>query len=136
MEIPSLSQAICRWDIKINLIIDQGFRVGITSNHTLIEQCFVDDKTSSNYGYMASGGLKVSKGQKSKYAKQAYRTGEIVGIKLNLKERFVEFFINNKSFGKAFTDIDVGENINYRLAISMYGINHGVTIQNFEYLTM
>ena len=55
-------------------------------------------------------------------------------IRLDLKDRYVEFSINDKSYGKAFENIDVGQDIDYRLAISMYGKDHGVTIENFEYL--
>ena len=131
--IPSLSGAICRWDIKINHLRDHGFRIGICSDFTLTEKCFVDDEGSSNYAVSSNNGYKVSKSQRDSYANH-FNTGDIVSIKLNLQDRYVEFFINDKSFGKAFENIDVAQDIDYRLAISMYGKDHGVSIEKFQYL--
>lgn len=132
--IPSLSKVICEWDIKVNHLSDQGFRIGICSDFTLTEKCFVDDDFSSNYALECVNGYKVSKGQRASHSSR-YHEHDIVTIKLNLKKRCVDFLINKNSSEKgiAFENIYVGEDISYRLAISMYGNGDGVTIEKFQY---
>ena len=57
----------------------------------------------------------------------------IVSMKLNMKERDIEYFVNNKSIGIPFDNLPIGDDIKYRLAISLE-MEIQVTLMNFEYL--
>ena len=94
----------------------------------------MDDRSSSNYAWEASGGFVGSKVSSTIHPRKRYVQGEVVGITLNLKDKYIEFFLDNESCGKAFEHIEIGPHISYRLAISMYGSDHSVSIKDFKYL--
>ena len=60
--------------------------------------------------------------------------GDIVGIKLDLKERNIEYFVNYKSVGITHTDIPIGEDIYYRLAITMTHDGNSVIFVDHQFL--
>ena len=60
--------------------------------------------------------------------------GDVVDIKLDLKERNIEYLINNQSFGVLYKDIPVGVDIKYRLVIYIGSNGSCATIEDFESL--
>ena len=60
--------------------------------------------------------------------------GDIVSIKLDLKAKAIEYFVNNKSVGITFENIPYGDDIKYRLAINPVMTGVMFKLMNFEYL--
>lgn len=55
--------------------------------------------------------------EKKKYG-ELWNVGDVVGCGIDFNEKKIEFFLNGKSLGVAFTDIPVGENIAYFPGVS------------------
>eukprot|EP01084_Bolivina_argentea_P192111 329864_1 len=133
ISIKSDRKNICQWNMKINHIGAYAFCIGISSEYSINSNItFCENKGSNNYSYNRSG-QKVSKYRYSKYG-ELWSNGDVIGIKLDLKERQVEFYRNRKSQGIAFKNIDVGTNIMYKLAILLQNNGQSATIDSFEYI--
>ena len=63
-----------------------------------------------------------------------WKSGDIIGIKLDLKQRNVEYFINDQSAGITHQNIPIAKNIQYRLTVTMECDGHAATIKSFQYL--
>ena len=59
---------------------------------------------------------------------------DVISIKLNLKKRNIEYFINNKSVGIIYKNIPIGDDIKYRLCILMSGEPQKIRLDSFEYI--
>ena len=60
-----------------------------------------------------------------------FSTGDIITIQLNLKERTFGFYKNDKYYFIS-SQVKVGQNIKYRLAISMCSRNQSICINSFH----
>eukprot|EP01084_Bolivina_argentea_P193993 332803_1 len=124
--IESKSNRICLWNIQfIGNIIDTDYEayedydyelfVGITSN-----SLFSQKRKSINYCFRTCGKKKAKNGKWEKYTESSINFGAIIGIKLDLKNKTISFYHNDKNIGIAFENIECGYNINYRLAVSIF----------------
>eukprot|EP01084_Bolivina_argentea_P243075 407567_1 len=124
---------ICQWTVKLNNIDGDRMFIGISSKYCdNYEGCFDWDHESIHYSYSINGN-KRSKWESIKYGEK-WSNGDIIGIKLDLIEKEIEFCRNGKSQGIAFKNIKVDTNIVYKLAICMYWRKDSVSIQGFEYI--
>ena len=130
LSISSTSQAICKWYLKINNIPKTPkrqdlcpFIIGIVSKLSSANKEFTCHLSHENYKFYAYeidtkilgahvGGFIENYGQK-------FKDNDIICIKLDLKRREIKYYKNGKSFGIAFDNIDIGEDIDYRLAVTI-----------------
>ena len=141
--IDSLSQIICRWNIKIlrkqkesRWNYASSLYIGLcgdVQSDTFLEYDF----NLPYHSFCANGnGLMYSdsklKANDERYTK--WEENDMVGIKLDLKQRNVEYFVNDKSVGIIFKNVPIGENIKYRLAITMNQDGEKIQIDSFESL--
>ena len=137
ISIPSQCNIICRWNLKINVIDDWYMYIGITSDHSSNDLNFCENRKTSNYAcYALSSVLKSKDQNKHNYGTHvSWEQGEIVGMELNLVKKNISFYVNNKYQGVAYENIDIGENIQYRLAVCMYGKDNQIELKDFEILS-
>ena len=128
--IHSMDKAVYRWNLKVNKPSIWAIIVGISSDWITKAKSFHVNEESFNYGY-SSYGSKWSKGKYEQYG-QEWKDNDVIGIKLDMVNRTIEFFVNGQSQGVAYKDIDVGHNISYKLAVYIHWQGHGVTIKKFE----
>ena len=141
--IPSTQSYVCKWCIHINRGND--LMIGITSFNE-------NEKKMKNKKYLQPGeSLWDQNGasycfwsQNCKY--QLNKNGEeiwpeygksfgendIICIELHLGKKQVLFSKNKQRFGIAYRNIKVGDDIKYKLGISMFGVGSSVTIKSFE----
>ena len=130
--IPSTSQIMCRWTIKVGEFTDYGFAFGISSDYSTNHK-FCDNINSSNYAFCALS-YTMSKGETVSNYGTEWHINDEIGIQLNLKERNIEFLVNGQNQGIAYHNIEIGEDIAYRLATYVYQNNVTVKLINFEVL--
>ena len=53
-------------------------------------------------------------------------------MQLNVKNKTLQYWVNDKDQGIAFQNIDFSDNIKYNLAISAYGYRDCVKINSFK----
>jgi len=112
-------QAKYSWTFKIHKQKKKdSICFGISSTYN-INHNFWEDKSSSNYS-ICNDGKKGFKGAESKnWTKYCdkIKQGSTVQMILDCKLRQISFIINGKDYGVAFTDIDWGYDIKYRMAV-------------------
>merc|ERR1712037_708594 len=111
--IGSKSKKICKWKIKVNKSCGSMI-IGISSDWTSHDG-FYSNTASSTYGYGCYG-MKYKNGKSDEYSSY-WKKGIVVGIKLDLKQRIIEFYKNEQSQGIAFENIDIDDDLSYKLAI-------------------
>ena len=144
--IPSTSQFICKWYLKFNNIPKRlrlfcPFIIGVAS----VSESSSTDKAFNYkhnnyhkfYSYeTASIASKILKSHNENDYVRDYGTNfkenDIICLKLDLKERQITFSKNDKSFGIAFDNIDIGEDIEYRLAVTIGHLHGDISILKFE----
>ena len=140
IQIDSLSEIVCRWNVKVFMNNKSGVNATFGANVRRIllglsaqtEPIFFDTYCghskwpSSTYLFTAN--VKSVDGQTL-----TWNDGDIIGIKLNLKKLNIEYFVNGKSVGILKEDIEVGEDIKYRLTVSMVHNHQAISIESFEY---
>ena len=117
--IPSTRSGIYYWSFKV-LQVEVNLTFGITSDieHSF-ESSFWSDENHSNYGAMYSG-HKVSKANPEfNYSFDDLNNNDIVKMELDLNKKELSYWVNDKYIGPAYTDIDVGEDIKYKMAVDM-----------------
>ena len=138
--IDSLSDVICKWYFKIiplhekdsiwdAMFVDIGIHGGKVMKH-LIE---------NNIGatsFLTNGNGKILTNKRSIREKEVWywKGNDVLSIKLNMKDRNVEYFVNDESIGIFFRDIPIGDDIKYRLAICLDGVNVTVKLIDFQYV--
>ena len=162
IEIGSLSQTICEWKLRIN--VKQGFEnwtihhlllgitgdpipdkmqyvqfereecslVWMTGREAYMNTYFVRNVEAGYHNVWGRNECVVSKRRREE--KILFRKDDVVGIKLDLLQRNIEYFINDKSVGIVFKDIPIDESIKYRLFITIFMTGHGVTLESHKYL--
>ena len=140
--ISSLSNKCVKWDV---LIQNQGWKpdndnlnkkgsyisLGISSGVTVGMQ-FVHGK-GYKYGYAGWCRKKLNRVHKwiVPYTDKFYGEGDIVSIELDLRNQKITFYVNYITQGIAYKSIQRGKDIEYRLAVSMYG--KGAKIEIIDY---
>ena len=112
--IPSDEERIYKWKFKI-LHEETNMRFGISS-HWETDCRFSNVTTSHNYAAEHSGG-KWSKYVNESFPGFNFDTGDNIEMELNLVSRELLFYKNDRKIGVAYNDIDVGPDIQYRMAI-------------------
>ena len=66
--------------------------------------------------------------------KWIWKDNDIISIKLDLKQRNIEYFVNDKSLGVVFENVPIGEDIKYRLAMGLGSEGQHVVLKSVQYL--
>ena len=130
-KIESMSQTVCQWGIKIKngLYVELGVSADepdkyFYGHYRLPENTFVCNGNTFIYGT-----CKVNKNCSA----LKWNDGDVVDIKLDLKKRNIEYFVNDESVGVMFKDIPVGDDMQYRLVIYMGHTYNNGTCVSIEY---
>ena len=124
LEIPSKSETICQWDVKV-----------IALNHTL-NQLRIGVHVKK-YGYHYAIDNRQFKFMRYKFFHDqhlpTFDVNDIVSVHLNLKDEYgkISFSVNGGNKHIAFGEIKRGENIAYRLIVSLHNVGDSVEIVNF-----
>ena len=133
-KIDSLSDGIYEWKLKIVEEIRHGVGsrisaiLGVSTCDDTTSAFWKDDKKLS-YSYNGYG-QKYSHCNITNYA-TGYKSGDTVGIILNLWNKQVSFSVNEKSQGVAFKNISYGADIQYRLSVSFASADMSIEIVDF-----
>ena len=139
VKIDSMSEIVCKWSIKVEnqktKVWAQYVELGVSGDEppgTYFSGCF---RLSRNSFICKGNGVlygvcKVT----DKCWDLNWEHGDVVDIKLDLRQRNIEYFINDKSIGVMYENIPVGEDINYRFVTYMGHDGGCVTIENFQCL--
>ena len=142
ISISSTSESICKWYFRINYGPDTPkhipFRIGLVSKVSSTKKSFMDKSQDEDYRFYGfkfakySGILVSHNGRKSvpNYRRWC-KVNDIICMKLDLKHRQIRFSRNNKSYGIAFDNIDIGKNIEYKVAVSIGHKRGGLTIVKY-----
>ena len=136
ISIPSTSKAICKWYFKINHISNEfepefkdPFRIGIVSKISSTNKSFMDKAQNEDYkfyGYQLGSEILESHhgtNEVPTYERQP-RVNYTYCMTLDLQKREIRYSRNNKSLGIAFDNIDIGDDIEYKLAVTI-GYKYG-----------
>ena len=124
--------AIYSWSIQLLSYNDYTIEIGIDGSnkiysntdfaHKIRYSVYAGDEKEPNYYLFTSDAGKCchksEQAQTEIYGKQ-FRPPDIVGMELNVKERTLQFYVNNKSQGIAYSDIDFDGEHEYYLAICL-----------------
>lgn len=66
------------------------------------------------------------------YGWRGYVPGDIICIELNLLEKCIKFYLNGTDEGIAFNDVFCGNDIDYKLAVSIYHRKTELIILKYE----
>ena len=120
--IPSTRKGIYSWIFKI-LCIKTNTSFGITSDIDCTYKGGEFWQTSKFPAYAAVyAGHRASKG-KMEYEYPEFnqiRANSMIKMVLDLSKKELIFWVDNQNLGVAYKDIDVGEDIKYRMAVDMY----------------
>ena len=139
MEIPSMSNIIYTWTLKIHhLELNSGhIMIGISSVQSP-STYFEIESNGIHYVYHGEGKIYYV-GYSPKWVNDdwcSYGDGcvenDIFSVELDLKSKQIKFFINGEDQGVAYTNIDKDDNVKYRLMVSMAGKDDCVEILNFS----
>jgi len=122
------------WDVRIDFESFGGICVGIyrldLKNKNNLELLPINDnfaKETDGYGYINKNGMKVNGNQSEKYGDR-WRHGDILSIQIDLLSQTLEYFINGKSQGNAYSKLPRGA---YRLALKLQFKDQKVSILKF-----
>eukprot|EP01084_Bolivina_argentea_P035470 65802_1 len=126
--IPSKSECICEWRIRIN----DGYtnNLGVSSGNAIPNEAVFRRKNDYNYCYTAYIGQKMSSHNIEDYG-ESFRKGDVIKIRLDLVNYELSFYKNGVNQGVAYRDIGHGYYVSYRLAISQRREDSSVTLLGF-----
>ena len=138
--ISSTSNGVYRWNLRV-LSTENHMRIGIMSSpwnvHRSMIDLFVQRSDSQKfYLYCPTYGRKPITHEDFPWddgdidSKQL-RDNDIVCMELNLRKKSVRFYINNEDRGIVCNRIQVGKDIQYRLAVSLVKGNPSMSIIKF-----
>ena len=136
VEISSTSKYVYKWYIKIgNNDNDGRCIIGLATEPFTINTAFDEDRTNKHYCFATNNGQK--KDYKSMdFMSYGERIGEgrVLCIELDLKQGCIKFGEQGYEWNTkvAFKRIKIGEDISYRLAVSMYEVDCQISIIKFE----
>lgn len=135
--VPSMNKGVYKWVLKMHKVTGGGVRVGLSST-TVQQSCFYanNDIVGINYIYWNGSGhsykyLKEARWGCENYGRR-YDADDMVSIILDLNQRQISFAINDEDQGVAYKDIQVGEDIHYRMFVSLYFVHDSVEIVSFS----
>ena len=130
IKIDSLSQIVCQWRIKIMnaMYVELGVSADVSDEYFYGSFRLPNNTFVCNGNHRVFGVCKVSD-----YHWMKWNNDDVVDIKLDLTQRNIEYFLNDKSAGVLFEDIPVGVGMEYRLVIYMGHSNHMGTCVSIEY---
>ena len=142
--IDSLSEIVCKWNVKLQknkLHKGSDFTkyiyLGISGDEATESDNFIHigwkDKLQRTFVCQGQGSRFGSE-KCIRFDKPTWNDGDVSGIKLDLQQRYIEYFVNDKSFGIVFQDIPTGEDIKYRLITSMVKNGNCAIIQSHQLL--
>lgn len=137
VEIHSMSKRICRWSIRVKgeggVSNAKLLVVGVSGNGSLSDVFFHQNEENS---FACNGvGDQWINGTISNIKNLcAWEHGDLIGIKLDLKQRTMEYFCNGKTQGIIHENISISDAISYRLAVYLDWDGLTVTIENFQWL--
>ena len=112
-------ECIYSWELKIVSSNDNDKRFGITSDTSILNQRFTD---TEKYFY-AIASLGYRKSHQQPYHNKCtshgiWRTGDIIKININTKERSFKLMLNDCKEDTIFENMEFDEETKYRFAIS------------------
>ena len=132
IEIASNTNATYEWELRVK---EKGSKnsitVGITNTNEPDEYYGHKLEQYNHYMYNSSGSKWRHDQDWREYGDQ-YKKNDKVKMTLNLKNADLRFSVNDVSKGIAFENIEKGDDIKYRMFVSMYGENDSVEILNFS----
>ena len=133
--VPYDSIGVHHWKIEITFLQYMACIIGIDeASHQWIDQGYIGaDKSIEKYVYIinAAGGMKRGPDGESSDCGESYKTGDIVDIILNMKDKTLLFGSNKFKVKKAFHIKRTA--IGYSLVAFMTRINDKLTLQSYDY---
>ena len=142
--VDSLRQIILKWTIKVFQTIPkctsfnnvQAMGLGVSGDKPSDNlQSFYSPLSANTFFYgrgRARSGTEICVNNANVGWK--WRTDDIVDIKLDLKARNIEYFVNGESKGIVFKNIPIGENIKYGFMIYMGNNGQSATIMTLQFI--
>lgn len=125
-----------KWCYEVQLITNGLFQLGWCQLTTYFdkERGVGDDKTSYSY----DGWRMIKLAEDCKKYGELWEVGDYIGCGIDLENKKVEFFLNGKSLGVAFENVQIGKNIAYFPGMSIRKsekcrFNFGATPFHFSY---
>ena len=128
--IPSTNDSVCKWFVEVGTT--GKCIIGLASKPFLTNFNFNRIDRNKNYCYgVTTGRIKHHNGHWESYDK-IIGCGDILCIELNLKKRYIKFYEKENDSGRiAFKNVEIGEDINYRLAVSSHIKSSQIKIVKF-----
>ena len=128
--IPSLSKVIVTW--KFNAKNSEFIMMGITSNDDCQSLDFSTKNGSSTYAFTSDGQWSIAEGLHSGDRKQMkFDKDDHISFVLDLINREVLLQVNNQKKNVLWTDVKVGAEIQYKLAVCMVWLKNEITLIDF-----
>ena len=118
------------WTFKINKNIGGSIWIGISSSYTIDQDCFTN-RLSSNYGLGLDGGS-WSKGRSKRFCQSNFNDGDILKMIIDFKYREISYYHNNNHLGVAYDNLDINDNIKYKMAVIMAKIDNEIELIDFK----
>ncbi len=144
----STEAKICKWYLKLGKsqmfygvapgshpykwIID----IGICSDFDLKMKCYTLEYGESTKFYSYHSKQCINSHQDPNkyidYGERWYRPGDTICIELNLVEKIIKFHLNGQDQGVAFENVECGDDIYYKLAVTIYHKFTQLTIVKYD----
>eukprot|EP01083_Nonionella_stella_P044544 119905_1 len=127
---------IYRWKFKIVnggnglLVIGIVAMSAAIDRNDLVNEPFYKSDAFANYGYNVFNGYTMSQSVYTKYGAKA-KTNDIVQMELNMKQKVLTFYVNDKSQGIAFQHIPKNDAIRYQMAVSLQQDQNAIALLDF-----
>eukprot|EP01084_Bolivina_argentea_P092763 166872_1 len=128
---------ICTWELKINNIgtveVNGNIMIGISSTESSTDDTFDVEEDGINY-VLCNDGMTYDNETEAwkEYAGTFAGQNDKISICLDLKKGEISFSINDNNQGVAYKDIEQGNDIKYKLFVSLRSIGDSVEIVKFS----
>ena len=121
-----------RWKIKMDTFTSNGYTmVGVTDNTNYANTyCRQGNRYYIHYANNSNSTLQSSTMGSQSWDNEKWGQGDEIIVELNIKDRNIAFYKNDKLLGVAFHNIDVGDDINYYLTVELYSDHHAVSLKS------
>ena len=92
--------------------------IGISSKYETTSKEFCDALDYAQYAYYTYSGEVEYRSNYKRYGRELNQ-GDTICMELNLYEQTLKYDVNGEDFGTAFENIETGEDIHYRFALSI-----------------
>lgn len=134
-EVGSESNSIYNWEIMIHKDQDKACRIAIVSSDMAKQEnafkSFDNFYGNGSFFMFRPGFTKSNKKRGFTHYGLAWKSGQRVMLKLDLKKYQLSISIDGISQGIAFDNIEHSKDIKYRLAISLYRLKDEIQILRF-----